>query len=134
MSRMLRAGHIRDHTLVKTKSNKKLCTTSQNHVKVFLKEHTDTPLNVTSIEGLPPHPDFDYLKFLGEFSSYLTDVVQIPSMNTYQSYISSVSSQITRKFPDLKPILADSYSRLRYNVTGDYIHDAVSNGRTPVVS
>ena len=57
MSRMLRAGHIRDHNLMTTKSTKKLCTTSQNHVKVFLKEHTDTPVNVTSIEDLPPHPD-----------------------------------------------------------------------------
>ena len=37
MSRMLRAGHIRDHNLVTTKSNKKLCTTSQIFKKLFLR-------------------------------------------------------------------------------------------------
>ena len=71
--------------------------------------------------------DLPYLLDVG-----ISDVVQIPSMNTYQSYISSVDTQITRKYPDLKLIWADSYSRLRYKVTGDYIHDAVSNGRSPV--
>ena len=124
---MLANAGIIDHTKQTKTSLKVLRNTARNHVSNYFRHKNIDIYN--SVEDLPPN--YDYETFLGEFSSYLIDIIKLPKGGSYLSYLSSVYTVITKKYKHLKPDLDEVYSKLRKDKGGEYIRIAVASGKRP---